>query len=81
VPKAMETPTLMDKKENKSERLPVYTEMKKHWVPNEEAVPDEQYKDAPTIAKLKHPKNLLSANAVNTTDVTILPEKSDSPPS
>jgi len=81
----MEPPALalMDKKDKKSELLPVHTEMKKHWVPNEDAVPDEQYKDAPTLAMIKHPQHLQAAGARNTTDVTILPDsasKSDHPP-
>ena len=38
VPKAMEPAAFIDKNEKKSETLPVYTEMKKNWVPNEDGV-------------------------------------------
>jgi len=38
VPQAMEPAGLMNSKDKKSESLPVYTEMKKHWVPNEDGV-------------------------------------------
>ena len=70
----MEPAIFIDKKEKKSEMLPVYTDMKKNWVPNENGVEDDQYKDGPTLAKLKHPKNLLSSNASSTTEVTIIPD-------
>lgn len=49
--------------------------MKKHWVANEDAVEDDNYKDAPTFAKVSGPKHLLSADAKNSTDVTVIPEK------
>ena len=55
VPKAMEPPALMEKKDKKAETLPVHADMKKLWVPNEDGVLDEQYKDAPTLAKIKEP--------------------------
>lgn len=74
VPQAMEPAGLMDSKDKKSESLPVYTEMKKHWVPNEDGVQDDQYKDAPTFAKVNGPKHLQAADAKSTTDVTVLPE-------
>lgn len=71
----MEPPALMDKKDKKSETLAVYTEMKKHWIPNEDGVEDEQYKTAPTIAKIKEPKHMKITGNKNTTHMTILPEK------
>jgi hypothetical protein len=70
----MEPAALMDKKDKKSETLPVYTDMKKHWVPNEDGVQDDQYKDGPSLAKLKNPEHLQSFNAKNTTEITIIPE-------
>ena len=78
----MEPAGLMDTKEKKSEMLPVHADMKKVWVPNENGVEDDQYKDAPTFAKLKHPQHLQSPNAKNSTEMTIIPEsKSDGVPS
>lgn len=71
----MEPPALTDNKDKKPENLPVYTDMKKHWVPNENGVEDDQYKDAPTFAKVKHPSQLQQSNAKNTTEITILPEQ------
>jgi len=63
VPKAMEPPALMEKKEKKAEMLPVHADMKKVWVPNEDGVLDEQYKDAPTLAKIKEPTFKQEENA------------------
>lgn len=70
----MEPPALMDKKIKKAETLPVYTDMKKHWIPNEDGVEDEQFKTAPTIAKIKEPKHMKLTGGKNTTHMTILPE-------
>lgn len=72
VPKAMEPAGLMETKDKKSEFLPVHADMKKVWVPNEDGILDEQYKDAPTLAKLKHPQH--SPNGKNTTEMTIIPD-------
>jgi hypothetical protein len=37
----MGSPALDQKEVKKPELLPVYTEMKKHWVPNEDGIEDE----------------------------------------
>ena len=80
VPTAMEPPALMEKKDKKAETLPVHADMKKLWVPNEDGVLDEQYKDAPTLAKIKEPtfkQEESSSSGVShakKTKVTILPE-------